>query len=525
MDISRLYHTLRHLKAEQWLYRGWYKLKKKLYTSPANINIPVQQAIVFGHKDLYHLHGEECYDSNSNTFTFLDISHKFRGKIDWEFEGYGKLWTYNLNYFNWLSDEGIDIEERLRTVHKYLDSKMHLAGSEPYPISLRGIQWIKFLVRNNIFEKQILETLYKDYHRLAAFPEYHLQANHLLENGFSLFYAAHFFNDKDFYEPAHKILAGQLKEQILPDGGHYELSPMYHCIILQRLLECIELQNLSDRFKNGALHLQMEYTAQSMLGWLKDFVYEDGSYAMMGDAAPGIALSATELFKYAEHLQIKPAARKLKESGYRKYTGSRYELLVDAGNILPAYQPGHAHADTFSFCLNVNGKPIIVDTGISTYEKNKRRLEERGTAAHNTISVDGRNSSDVWDGFRTGRKASVSITEDSKHKLVATHNGYADLGITHERTFEAESSKIVISDRLTGYKGQGAYFHIHFHPSCIVKQAGPTGFTADNIIINIQGGTGATLVNYLYCSGYNKTEPAIRLRIHVEEHAVVSIEL
>ena len=53
MDISRLYHTLRHLKAEQWLYRGWYKLKKKLYTSPANINIPVQQAIVFGHKDLY----------------------------------------------------------------------------------------------------------------------------------------------------------------------------------------------------------------------------------------------------------------------------------------------------------------------------------------------------------------------------------------------------------------------------------------------------------------------------------------
>ena len=33
----------------------------------------------------------------------------------------------------------------------------------------------------------------------------------------------------------------QLKEQILEDGGHYELSPMYHNIILEDL---IDLRNI-----------------------------------------------------------------------------------------------------------------------------------------------------------------------------------------------------------------------------------------------------------------------------------------
>ena len=33
------------------------------------------------------------------------------------------------------------------------------------------------------------------------------------------------------------ILKKELSEQILPDGGHYELSPMYHSIILEDILD------------------------------------------------------------------------------------------------------------------------------------------------------------------------------------------------------------------------------------------------------------------------------------------------
>ena len=45
-----------------------------------------------------------------------------------------------------------------------------------------------------------------------------------------------------------------------------------------------------------------------------------------------------------------------------------------------SYQPGHSHADTFNFELYIKNKPIIVDTGISTYENNQQRRYERSTS-------------------------------------------------------------------------------------------------------------------------------------------------
>lgn len=72
----------------------------------------------------------------------------------------------------------------------------------------------------------------------------------------------------------------------------------------------------------------------------------------------------------------------------------KMELLADVGSIGPDYQPGHAHADTFNFVLYLNERPIIVDTGTSTYEVNEIRFYERSTAAHNTVVVAGKNSSE-----------------------------------------------------------------------------------------------------------------------------------
>ena len=58
---------------------------------------------------------------------------------------------------------------------------------------------------------------------------------------------------------------------------------------------------------------------------------------------------------------------------------------MDIGKIGPDYQPGHAHADTFTFCLYFKNTPIVVDTGTSTYNIGKRRDKERSTMVHNTV--------------------------------------------------------------------------------------------------------------------------------------------
>ncbi|MFW6273222.1 MAG: heparinase II/III family protein, partial [bacterium] len=123
-------------------------------------------------------------------------------------------------------------------------------GLEPYPISLRGINWIKFISKfssshPHIFSPSQLLTfsssLYAQYQILLDNLEYHLMGNHLLENGFSLLFGGFYFKEEELYEKARQIIIEQLKEQILNDGGHFELSPMYHQIILDRLLDCINL--------------------------------------------------------------------------------------------------------------------------------------------------------------------------------------------------------------------------------------------------------------------------------------------
>ena len=79
------------------------------------------------------------------------------------------------------------------------------------------------------------------------------------------------------------------------------------------------------------------------------------------------------------------AACQMVECGYRRLQGSRQEAIIDVGNITATYQPGHTHADTFTYELHIDDCPVIVDTGISTYNKTPRRLYERSTQAHNTV--------------------------------------------------------------------------------------------------------------------------------------------
>ena len=93
------------------------------------------------------------------------------------------------------------------------------------------------------------EKLYKivseDAQRLSKNLEYHLLGNHLLENGFALWFAAHFFDNAYYFKLSKRIIIKQLDEQILKDGGHFELSPMYHQLMLYRVLDCIKLANLN----------------------------------------------------------------------------------------------------------------------------------------------------------------------------------------------------------------------------------------------------------------------------------------
>lgn len=277
--------------------------------------------------------------------------------------------------------------------------------------------------------------------------------NHLLEDGFSLLFGAFYFKDDKFYTRASEILKSELSEQILDDGGHFELSPMYHQIILDRLLDCVNLVQNNNRFSDQESLLgYMLDKARKMLAWLNDITFSNNNIPLFNDSTTGIAPTTQQLNKYSSELNIviKADNFQLSSSGYRSFKTSNYECIVDIGEIGPSYQPGHAHADTFNFVLNILDKPFIIDIGTSTYEANEVRLFERGTSTHNTVTVLDKNSSQVWSSFRVGQRAKVKILRDEKMYIAARHNGYRNLKTTHQREWKFEIDMIEITDSLKG---------------------------------------------------------------------------
>mgnify|MGYP000176615057 CR=1 FL=1 len=502
--------TIKYLKPIQIYYRLFYFVRnrffKKSYSKKLSGNIIplVWDDIIFSN---------HSYTKNK-IFKFLNINQEFKSNIDWNYNCYGKLWVYNLNYFDFLNQKEMSSKEGIGLILNYIESdETLLDGKEPYPISLRGVNWIKFLSKYKVKNHLINQVLYNHYQILLKNLEYHLLGNHLLENGFSLLFGAYFFKDDIFYNKAIKIIYKELNEEVLEDGAHFELSPMYHQIILFRLLECIHLLN-NNFWKNDELLIFLISKASMMLGWLDLVTFSDGSIPMVNDSAHGIAPNSKELFKYAEVLNLSYKTNTLGDSGYRKYNSEFYELFLDVGDIGPSYQSGHAHSDTFNFVLYVKGFPFIVDRGISTYESNSLRQIERGTKSHNTVEVHEIDQSEVWCGFRVGNRAKIISIAESDNSIKSTHNGYKKYDVFHSREWVMKSSSIVIKDTFNGENKLNKKAFFHLHPSVIKCSILGTKVLINDIEILFNGDiVSIEKKNYKYASGFNKQEDAILLEI------------
>ncbi len=526
MDPSKLIlliHTIRHLRFKQIYYRLYYLIRNRLFKKEYKKRLKKEiHPLIWNDPFLY----TDSYKKNNN-FVFLNLSHEFGDDINWNYAEYGKLWTYNLNYFDFLNQEHISAEEGLALILNYIEKNAVLKdGKEPYPISLRGINWVKFLSRNTIANLLINEVLSGHYETLYNNVEYHLMGNHVLENGFSLFFGAYYFKDERLYTKARHILKNELTEQILSDGAHFELSPMYHQIMLHRLLDCIQLVQLNS-WKDEALPFLIEKSVK-MLSWLQEVTFSNGTIPMVNDSAYGIAPNSRQLFDYAKSIGLQWPKGKLSDCGYRMYSQDNYELFIDMGKVGPDYQPGHAHSDTFGFELYVEWSPGVVDTGTSTYEKNALRQQERETAAHNTVKIGNHEQTQVWGGFRVAKRAKITYLEASENQIEATHDGYRGLGILHSRKFLMNASSIEISDSLDKEVGEKQIAYFHFHPDLKNIELGQSQVKLNYLGINIIFGEGVSKIDlqyYQYAMGFNKTKKAQKIVVSFQKSLHTQIVL
>lgn len=522
-DLSVYYHTLKYLKLRQILYRLYYLARNRLGISKHTAQKEDQRD-----KRVTHLFcpGAPALPASykDGTFTFLNLSHRFESEIEWNFSTYGKLWTYNLTYFDYLQQENMTPSQGIALIHDFIKQSEAISdGMMPFPISLRTVNWIRFLSRYQINDPLINQSLYSQYQKLMENIEYHIMGNHLLENGFSLLFGAYFFRDERLYCKAKEILEKELDEQVLSDGAHFELTPMYHLIMLQRVLDSINMIS-NNLWQTDRLLDRLREKASKMLGWVVAMRFNEGRLPKVNDTAEGIALDLESLLSYAKALGISVSKIELGASGYRKRAMGRYECLVDVGDIGPDYIPGHAHSDTFNFELSVDGKPVIVDTGISTYENNAKRRYERSTAAHNTVEINGEDQSRVWGAFRVAQRAKVISLDENNVSITATHDGYSDQGILHTRRWEFDSDRIKITDSITGGEVSSAVSYLHFYPGTAVRIEEESVITP-SLRIRYQGAELLEIGEYEYAEAFNQCRKAPVISAKIGRESTMEVEI
>src|SRR5690606_33829819 len=256
----------------------------------------------------------------------------------------------------------------------------------------------------------------------------------------------------------------------------------------------------------------------------------------------GVAPTLCELERYAEVIGIqlnRPPYTSclygalIQPSGFGRLDWPEgHRLLVDVAPVGPDYQPGHAHADTLSCELSVFGQRVLVNSGISQYGEDAERHRQRSTPAHNTVAVNGENSSEVWAGFRVARRAmpfAVDLVQGAEEILLtACHDGYRRLpgSVTHCRKWHAQSQQLSIEDQLAG-RFQTAAAYWHFHPDIRVRQINDVHFVAEmpqgqSVDILIEGGA-AVLRDGIWHPGFGKSVSNKHLEIGFQGSTLLTL--
>jgi len=435
---------------------------------------------------------------DSDTFIFLNQKGRL-SELGWDMSELPKLWRYHQHYFEDLSAFGSHARSEWHValiLNWTKGNKPGLGtGWEPYPTSLRIVNWVKWQLSGHTLPHVCLQSLAVQTRWLAQKIEWHILGNHLFANAKALVFAGLFFEGLEaqrWLDEGLDLINQQIREQILPDGGNFERSPMYHTIFLEDILDLINLSETYPGIVEKGQFYQWCTTSIKMLNWLESMCHPDGEIAFFNDASIGIAPTPEEIKAYSSRLGFfetnsensskYPVVTQFADSGYLRLSVKNAVALLDVAPIGPDYLPGHAHADTLSFELSLFDERIFVNGGTSEYGNGVVRQIERGTASHNTVQVNDENSSEVWSSFRVARRAypfGLKIEQDKESVSVScSHDGYTRLPgqPVHNRKWVFSSGRLVVLDRIKG-KFTSSIARFHINPSIQITNEHTFGVT------------------------------------------------
>lgn len=350
----------------------------------------------------------------------LNESRGIRWASMWDQANAAPLWNFNVHYCEFLVPLAVRWQETGE--RRFLDcAKQAIRGWivahpkgcggaawAPYVVSLRATAWLSFLavVHEDIgasMYKMMEDSLYEHLVFLERNLELDILGNHLFENLKALILLGIAFGDDAVRDHALEMLVRELDKQVLSDGMHAELSPMYHGIVLEGLVRVLAAIGANHRMSG-----ELEGTVQRMLDAAATLLSGSNRVPHFNDSATGISRSFRILAEACREQfgMSADGGMELPSAGYRVLESGDWHVIVDTGAVGYMVQPGHAHCDMLSFELYWRGEPVLVNCGTYAYQSDLRSWF-RSTSSHNTLQVVGVEQSECWAVFRVGRMARI----------------------------------------------------------------------------------------------------------------------
>ncbi len=356
---------------------------------------------------------------------------------------------------------------------------------------------------------------------IERYPSYYFSPNtHLTGEALGLFYAGIVFADcRDaarWRDMGRDILVGEIRRQIMEDGGYFEQASCYHRYTIEIYLHFLILAA-----QNGIpVPDDVGAATARMVEWLISVSRPNHTLPPIGDADGGVAVplvrrgphdsrgiaavaaawfgrsdfgwasggatpevawllgraGLVEFGQLGVRIPGWAPSRAFPASGYAvmrsDWQSEAHQLILDAGPLGCPVSGAHGHADLLSIQCNAFGEEYLIDPGTFCYTAQPEwRNHFRGTAAHNTVRIDRQDQAEPAGPFSWQRRPAARMRaweSTPTHDFVdASHEGYARLPqpVTHRRRvlFVKPRGWVVVDD-LAGAGEHQVELRFHFSP-------------------------------------------------------------
>ena len=438
-----------------------------------------------------YLHGISSGTRYFRRVPYLDFGQVGDHKVVWELNRHQHLVLLAQAFV--LTGRRQYLEEAFGQLAGWMDANPFLRGinwASALEVAFRALSWAWLWNLAGAEMPPALARRFADeLYRHGRFLELNLSVyfspnTHLLGEAVALHALGLMFGEERWVRDGGREVEAAMERQVRADGSHFEQSAYYHVYALDFFLLYRVLARPGAGYDERLV--QMAEYLDALLG-------ESGTLPLIGDddggrlfhpygdrAQFGRATLATcaamfdrwEWLRSPEDLDSQAAwwlGATAPPVGASRSRARQSRLFADAGTAVMAHRDlqivvkagpfgegsgGHSHSDVLSLAARIGNREILIDPGTFTYIADpEQRNAFRGSAAHSTVRIDGRDQATPAGPFRWSGKPAVTVARwasSAERDFLDASCSYA--GYRHRRRvlFDKAGAVAIVLDSVEG---------------------------------------------------------------------------